>query len=105
MALHARRVLAVAVAGALVLTGAAFVLTRTTSAQAAAPPPVSVEDEGANCPVTLPGSLPSNAKLPDPFKQLDGTRISTTSDWRCWRAETKTLADRYVNGGKPGKAA
>src|SRR4051812_39255936 len=105
MALHARRTMALAVAGALVLTGAAFVLTRTAAAQAAAPPPVSVEDEGANCPVTLPGPLPSNAKLPDPFKRLDGSRIATTSDWRCRREEIKKLAERSVYGTKPGKPA
>jgi hypothetical protein len=97
--------MALAVAGALVLTGAAFVLTRTAAAQAAAPPPVSVEDEGANCPVTLPGPLPSNAKLPDPFKRLDGSRIATTSDWRCRREEIKKLAERSVYGTKPGKPA
>jgi len=107
MIVHVRRRVTVAMVAmaALVLTGAAVVVSRTSTAQAAAPPPVGVEDEGANCPVALPGSLPSSAKLPDPFKRLDGTRISTTSDWRCRREEIKKLAERYVYGTKPGKPA
>src|SRR5690349_3284005 len=104
MIVHVRRsVIAVLTIAALVLSGA--ILTRTRTAQAAAPPPVGVEDEGANCPVSLPGSLTSNAKLPDPFKRIDGTRISTTADWRCRREEIKKLAERYLYGTKPAKPA
>lgn len=72
----------------------------TTTATAAAGP---VEDDGAGCPVTLPGSLTANAKLPDPFKLLNGVRITAKSDWRCRRAEIKKLAERYVYGEKPAK--
>ncbi|GIH14322.1 hypothetical protein Raf01_24940 [Rugosimonospora africana] len=55
--------------------------------------------------MSLPGSLTSNAKLPDPFKKLNGTRITTKSDWICRREEIKQLAERYVYGTKPAKPA
>lgn len=95
---------------AVVLTVAATfaaglaVAARTGTAEAALVS--TVEDEGADCPVpALPdaGSLPTNAKLPDPFKRLDGTRIATKSDWRCRREEVKKLAEKFVYGEKPGK--
>ncbi|MGK5501229.1 glucuronyl esterase domain-containing protein [Streptomyces sp. URMC 125] len=60
------------------------------------------EDDGAGCPV--PDARPaSTSLLPDPFTKLDGTRVSTTSDWRCRRAEIRELAERSVYGQKPGK--
>jgi len=64
----------------------------------------SAEDDGANCPVaSLPdsGSLPVIAKLPDPFKKLDGTRMSTKAEWRCRREEIKKMAEKYALGTKP----
>jgi hypothetical protein len=63
----------------------------------------AVEDEGADCAVSVPGSLPASSRLPDPFRRLSGTRISAKSDWRCRRAEIKELAERLVYGDKPGK--
>jgi hypothetical protein len=63
----------------------------------------AVEDDGVGCPVTLPGSLTANSRLPDPFRKLDGTRITAKSEWRCRRAEIKELAERYVYGDKPAK--
>jgi hypothetical protein len=79
-------------------------------AGAASPPPAGVtpsaagvEDDGADCPVTLPGSLTSNSRLPDPFTKIDGTRLTAKSEWRCRRAEIKRLAERYVYGEKPPK--
>lgn len=65
----------------------------------------AVEDDGADCPVTLPSSWPAAAKLPDPFKKIDGTRITAKSDWRCRREEIKKLAERTVYGTKPAKPA
>ncbi|WP_307831035.1 glucuronyl esterase domain-containing protein [Nucisporomicrobium flavum] len=65
-----------------------------------------VEDEGAGCPVPAlpdPGALPTVAKLPDPFKKIDGTRIATKSEWTCRREEIKKQAERYVYGEKPAK--
>jgi hypothetical protein len=89
-------VLAVA---ALTVAGAVTVVARTTPAQAA----TLVEDEGADCAVSLPGSLTANSKLPDPFKKLSGTRITARSEWRCRREEIKKLSEKYVYGEKPGK--
>ncbi|WP_408058071.1 glucuronyl esterase domain-containing protein [Verrucosispora sioxanthis] len=63
----------------------------------------SVEDEGVDCPTSNPGTPSANPRLPDPFRRLDGSRISAKSDWRCHRAETKQLAQRYVYGDKPAK--
>jgi len=64
----------------------------------------STEDDGADCTVgALPdsGSLPTLSKLPDPFEKLDGTRISSKSEWRCRRQEIKRMAETYVFGDKP----
>ncbi|SNT42902.1 Chitodextrinase [Streptosporangium subroseum] len=91
-------------AATLPATGAATVVTAQASALAAP----GIEDEGADCVVpALPdaGSLPTNAMLPDPFKKLNGTRISTTSEWRCRREEIKKLAEKFVYGEKPPKPA
>jgi hypothetical protein len=87
---------------ALVAAGAVAVVARTTTVAAAA---AAGEDDGADCPVSLPGSLTSNSRLPDPFTKLNGTRISAKSDWRCRREEIKKLAERYVYGEKPAKSA
>jgi hypothetical protein len=97
-------VIMVAVA-TLTAAGAVTVLANTPTAQAASTMPAAspVEDEGADCPVALPGSLTSNSRLPDPFRRIDGTRITTKSDWRCRRAEIRELVERYVYGEKPGK--
>jgi hypothetical protein len=42
-----------------------------------------------------------NSKLPDPFKKLDGTRISKKSEWRCRRQEILKQAMKYIYGEKP----
>ncbi|HEY5447856.1 MAG TPA: PE PGRS family protein [Polyangia bacterium] len=63
------------------------------------------EDPSAGCPVT--GTLPDYAalmadgKLPDPFKKLDGTRITDKSQWRCRRAEIVKQLAKYIYGEKP----
>ena len=64
------------------------------------------EDDGTDCTVaTLPdsGSLPTVALLPDPFKKLDGTRMSTKAEWRCRREEIRKQAEKYAFGTKPAK--
>jgi hypothetical protein len=102
-----RRAALVVALAALVGTGVAAISTaspfsaRAGSLAVAAP----VEDQGADCPVSLPGSFATNAKLPDPFTRLDGTRIATKSDWRCRREEILQLAEKFVYGQKPGKPA
>src|SRR5690606_28282778 len=95
-----RSAVVVLAAAALSAAGAVAVIATTTTPAAAA-----VEDDSAGCPV--PGSVPltSNPRLPDPFRRVDGTRITTKSDWRCRRAEIKELVERYVYGDKPAKPA
>jgi hypothetical protein len=63
-----------------------------------------VEDDGADCVVpTLPAAsgLPTVTKLPDPFKKLDGNRMTTKAEWRCRREEIKKQAEFYAYGTKP----
>src|SRR5689334_5141936 len=88
---------------ALVVLATALTIGAVTTAVPALAAP---ENEGAACAVpTLPdaGSLPTNAKLPDPFKKLDGTRITSRSEWTCRREEIKRLAEKFVYGEKPAK--
>ncbi|MDT0343623.1 glucuronyl esterase domain-containing protein [Streptomyces litchfieldiae] len=59
------------------------------------------EHDGADCVVPDPGQQTPTSLLPDPFRKLDGTRVSAQSDWRCRRAEIKELAERFVYGEKP----
>ncbi|HEY5961429.1 MAG TPA: hypothetical protein VIV60_32950, partial [Polyangiaceae bacterium] len=42
----------------------------------------------------------ANAKLPDPFKFLDGTRISKKEDWACLRAELSAALQACIYGPK-----
>ncbi len=86
---------------ATLAVGAAVLAVPVAGAAAA-----GVEDEGAGCAVpALPdaAALPANARLPDPFRRLDGTRITARSDWTCRRAEIRELAEKFVYGEKPGK--
>ncbi|MET0792205.1 MAG: cellulose-binding protein [Polyangiaceae bacterium] len=65
---------------------------------------VAVENQSADCAVAaLPeaSALPTIAKLPDPFKKLDGTRVSSKADWRCRRQEIRAQAEKYIFGAKP----
>ncbi|KAG6868395.1 hypothetical protein C0993_003631 [Termitomyces sp. T159_Od127] len=48
-------------------------------------------------------ALTSNAKLPDPFKFVGGTRTSTKADWDCRREEISQLLQRYELGTLPPK--
>jgi hypothetical protein len=91
--------------GALVAIGAGVLAPRGAPATSPAAFTSGVEDDGASCPVTLPGSLTSNSQLPDPFTRIDGSRIATTSDWTCRREEIVQLAEKYVYGSKPAKPA
>src|SRR2546429_2865303 len=92
-------VAALAIAGMVTATASSAITEGSVMAAGA------VEDDGASCPVTLPGSLTAVSKLPDPFMKLDGTRISAKSDWRCQRAEIKQLAQTFIYGAKPVKPA
>ena len=46
-------------------------------------------------------SLPANAFLPDPFTFMNGTRMTTTAEWACRRAEIAALAQEFEFGYKP----
>jgi len=84
----------------LVIAGAA-----TATAKAAMAAGTGTEDGGAACAVSLPGSLTASSLLPDPFTRLNGTRISSVSDWTCRREEILQLAEKYIYGAKPAKPA
>lgn len=63
-----------------------------------------VENPGAGCTVgAMPSvaSLPANSKLPDPFKKMDGTRITDKSEWACRREEILQQAYKFIYGDKP----
>ena len=71
-----------------------------------APPAATAEDDGADCTVgTVPGLGTANAKLPDPFTKIDGTKVATKADWRCRREEIKQTAQKIALGTKPPKPA
>ncbi|MGC4070857.1 MAG: PE PGRS family protein [Polyangiaceae bacterium] len=63
------------------------------------------EDPGSKC--TLTGAMPefaalkADSKLPDPFRMLDGTRITNKSQWVCRREEILKQLFKYVYGEKP----
>lgn len=63
------------------------------------------EDPGSHC--TAPTSFPTydmltaDTKLPDPFKMIDGTRITNKSQWACRREELLKQLFNYVYGDKP----
>jgi len=82
---------------------AAILLTTGVAVAVNAPPASAAEDNGANCSVSVPGSFPSDSRLPDPFQRIDGTRITAQSQWECRRAEIRELAERFVYGDKPAK--
>ena len=99
------RSVVIALATALTVGAAMTAIPRIATADVVVTA-AGVEDEGAGCAVPAlpePGSLPTNAKLPDPFKKIDGTRITSRSEWQCRRAEIKKQAERYVYGEKPAK--
>ncbi|GGN94225.1 hypothetical protein GCM10010112_83330 [Actinoplanes lobatus] len=86
------------------VVAAAAVAATTAEAATGVALAASVEDEGADCAVSSFSTI-NNAQLPDPFTRINGTRISTTADWRCRRAEIREMAETYVYGQKPAKPA
>jgi hypothetical protein len=48
-----------------------------------------------------PSELPSIPKLPDPFKFIDGKRMTKLDDWECRHSEISILVQEYVYGPKP----
>ena len=62
------------------------------------------ENTGADCPAppapVAMSALPTISNLPDPFLMTNGTRISTKDQWRCRRAEIKSIMEYWVSGPK-----
>src|SRR5262245_34435580 len=82
--------------------------TVTVSATGAASQTVTVTQSGAGgggtCnipPMPSFASLPADVVLPDPFEFMNGTRVTTRSEWTCRRAEIATLAQEFEYGYKP----
>lgn len=61
------------------------------------------ESNASSCTVGTPptyANSTSNAKLPDPFKFINGMRISKKEDWECLRADLSALAQACIYGPK-----
>ncbi len=65
------------------------------------PAPAFKEDYRDECSIgNIPTSI-SNAKLPDPFTTLAGSRISTKDEWKCRREEIGAMYEKIMYGDKP----
>ncbi|MCQ2103771.1 MAG: hypothetical protein MJY98_11185, partial [Fibrobacter sp.] len=63
--------------------------------------PAFKEDYRDECPIgNIPTSI-NNAKLPDPFTTLAGSRISTKDEWKCRREEIGAMYEKIMYGDKP----
>ncbi len=63
--------------------------------------PDFVEDHRSECKIGNIQTSINNAKLPDPFKMLDGTVISTKDQWKCRREEIGAIYEKVMFGEKP----
>ena len=62
----------------------------------------ALDSSGCNLPaIPSYASLKSDTVLPDPFRFLDGTRMTKVSEWKCRRAEIGALAQKFEYGDKP----
>ncbi|SHL15229.1 hypothetical protein SAMN05720468_1156 [Fibrobacter sp. UWEL] len=59
------------------------------------------EDFSDECPEVKVPSGTSNKLLPDPFKKIDGSKVSSQSDWKCRREEISTMFQETEFGVKP----
>lgn len=89
-------------------TLAGFAIYSTTGGKFVEPPVVdpvaaSKENEGADCVLGTAPAATSNAKLPDPFKKYNGSRITSKSEWRCQRQEILKQVEASIYGTKPPK--
>jgi hypothetical protein len=89
-------------------TLAGFAIYSSTGGKFVEPPVVdpgsaSKENEGADCVLGNAPAATSNAKLPDPFKKYNGTRITSKSEWRCQRQEILKQVEASIYGTKPPK--
>ncbi len=65
----------------------ACVLAATAAAQTSNFPPLA--------------SLPENPNMPDPFKKMDGTRVTSLSQWPEHRAYLRAMLEHYLYGRVP----
>jgi hypothetical protein len=89
-------------------TLAGFAIYSSTGGKFVEPPVVnpgiaSKENEGADCALGAVPAATTNAKLPDPFKKYNGTRITSKADWRCQRQEILKQVEASIYGTKPPK--
>jgi GH35 family endo-1,4-beta-xylanase len=89
-------------------TIAGFALYSSNGGKLVEPPPpepgsASKENEGADCVLGTAPAAASNARLPDPFKKYNGSRISSKSEWRCQRQEILKQVEASIYGTKPPK--
>ncbi|HEY8945947.1 MAG TPA: PE PGRS family protein [Polyangiaceae bacterium] len=64
----------------------------------------TVEDPGVACtvgPMPSVGSLAANNKLPDAFKKMDGTAMTSKNEWLCRREEILQQGWEFIYGKKP----
>jgi hypothetical protein len=73
--------------------------------QTATPEPTTPPTSCVIPPMPAYSSLQVNEKLPDPFKFMDGLRMTRKDQWVCRRAEIAALAQNFEFGTKPGKPA
>ncbi|MEJ3742777.1 cellulose binding domain-containing protein [Actinomycetes bacterium KLBMP 9797] len=95
MATHQRRIrTATALITAAILALGTLVATGRSTATAAACPAL---------PSSLPAAsaLPAISAFPDPFTLYDGTRITSSADWACRRAQLLELIQYYEYGHLP----
>lgn len=59
------------------------------------------EDHRSECAIGNIQTSVNNAKLPDPFKMLDGTVISSKDQWKCRREEIGAIYEKVMFGEKP----
>lgn len=89
-------------------TLAGFAIYSSTGGKFVEPPPVnpgsaSKENEGSDCVLGNPPAAATNARLPDPFKKYNGSRIASKSEWRCQRQEILKQVEASIYGTKPPK--
>lgn len=73
----------------------------SSSVEVVAPEPAFKEDYRSECSIgEIPTSI-NNTKLPDPFKTLAGTRISSKAEWTCRREEIGAMYEKIMYGDKP----
>jgi len=69
---------------------------------------VGVETPGMGCPIpALPvfSELAESPKFPDPFTMLDGTPVTTRTEWACRHRELSAMLQHYETGQKTERPA